>query len=65
MRQALFFRSTFMPSLALALDSTRGAEDRRAFADSLEDGLKRRLADRPEPLHSLVETMVLAKQGSA
>jgi SAM dependent carboxyl methyltransferase len=60
--RALFFRSTFMPSLASALTRVRdgGGEALRSFADRLEDGL-RRLADHPAPADSLVETIVLAK----
>jgi len=60
-RQARFFRTAFAPSLACAL--TRAGENGigGAFADRLEDALKRRLADRPAPLHSFVQTMVLAK----
>ena len=36
----------------------------RAFADCLEAGLKRRLTDQPVPLHSFVQTIVVAKPGS-
>jgi hypothetical protein len=62
---ALFFRSTFAPSLATALTRAGDAGARRAFADRLEDGLKRRLMNHPAPLHHLVGTIVLAKQGRA
>jgi len=54
-----------MPSLAPALALAHDAEVRRAFGERLEEGLKRRLASQPAPLHSFVETIVLAKQGSA
>lgn len=64
-RQARFFRSAFAPSLACALAGSGGNGAGAAFADRLEDGLKRRLANRPAPLHSFVQTMVLAKQNSA
>jgi hypothetical protein len=59
-RHAGFFRAIFVPSLASAVDEV----SRRVFADRLEEKLKRRLAERPEPHHSFVQTMVLAKQGS-
>jgi hypothetical protein len=64
-KHALFFRSVFVPSLALGLTETHDAEQRRLFADRFEDRLKRRLADQPVPLHSFVQTMVLAKRDSA
>ncbi len=58
-RQAQFFRSVFAPSLASAIaDEAK----RNTFPDRLEQVLKRRLADRPAPLHSFVQTIVLAKQ---
>ena len=59
---ARFFRSTFAPSLATALTRARDAGACRAFADRLEDGLKRRLVNLPAPLHHLVGTIALAKQ---
>ena len=58
---ALFFRTVFAPTLAGALAQSGETERRRAFSDRLEIGLKQRLADRPEPIDSLVETIVLAK----
>jgi hypothetical protein len=59
-RQAQFFRSVFVPSLASAIaDEAR----RNTFPDRFEQVLKRRLADQPAPLHSFVQTIVLAKQG--
>ena len=63
-KQALFFRSVFMPSLASALDAVRSgdAEAMRIFGNGLEARLKRRLASHPAPMHSLVQTIVLAKQ---
>lgn len=63
-KQALFFRSVFMPSLASALDRVRSgdAESLCAFGDGLEAGLKRRLASQPKAMHSLVQTMILAKR---
>ena len=44
-----------------ALAQSGEPERRRAFSDRLEIGLKQRLADRPQPIDSLVETIVLAK----
>ena len=63
-RQALFFRSIFVPSLALSLNQAYDAEQRRIFADRFEHGLKRRLATQPAPLHSFVQALVIAKRGS-
>jgi hypothetical protein len=64
-KQALFFRSVFMPSLASALERVRSgdAEALRIFGDHLEAGLKRRLASQPAAMHSFVQTIVLAKLG--
>ena len=64
-RQALLFRSIFVPSLALSLTEAHDAEQRRIFSDRFENGLKRRLATQPAPLHSFVQTLVVAKRGSA
>jgi hypothetical protein len=61
-KHALFFRSVFVPSLALALSQAHDVERRRIFADRFENGLKRRLANQLAPLHSFAQTMVLAKQ---
>jgi hypothetical protein len=60
-RHARFFRSVFAPSLASPIVSEG---KRSAFPDRLEEKLKRRLAERPVPLHSFVQTIVLAKQGA-
>jgi hypothetical protein len=64
-RHARFFRAVFAPSLASALTGVGNGASNGAFADRLEDGLKRRLANRPGPLHSFVQTIVLAKRDSA
>jgi hypothetical protein len=61
-RHARFFRAVFVPSLASALVPGDAGAD-RAFANRLEEGLKRRLSNRPAPLHSFVQTIVLAKRG--
>ena len=55
-------------SISFRVVPSTGAADAaayRAFADRLEDGLKRRLASQPAGLHSFVQTVVLAKHGSA
>lgn len=64
-KQALFFRSIFMPSLASALTRVRAgdAEAISSFADRLQDGLMRRLVSHPASADSLVQTIVLAKCG--
>jgi hypothetical protein len=61
---ALFFRSVFMPSLGSALARVRSgdAEALHIFGDHLEAGLKRRLVAQPTAMHSLVQTIVLAKR---
>jgi SAM dependent carboxyl methyltransferase len=57
-RRARFFRSIFVPSLASAI----GDEAKRmAFPDRLERTLQRRLEEQLVPLHSFVQTMVLAR----
>ena len=61
-RQARFFRSAFVPSLACALTGASSNGACGAFADRLEETLKRRLANHPGPLNSWVQTIVLAKQ---
>jgi len=57
-RHTGFFRVIFVPSLATALADPGKT---RMFADELQRRLKRKLAERPTPLHSFVQTMVLAK----
>jgi hypothetical protein len=64
-QHAGFFRSVFVPTLALGLRHAADAAACRAFGVRVEDGVKRRLASHPAPLHSFVGTMVLAKQGAA
>lgn len=62
-KHALFIRSAFAPSLASALDEVRSGETDafRVFADRLEAGLRRRVTNQPAPMHSLVQTIALAK----
>lgn len=64
-QHASFFRSAFTPSLGSALAHVRSddAEALRIFGDRLEDGLKRHLATEPAALHSIVQAVVLARQG--
>jgi hypothetical protein len=61
---ARFFRSIFMPSLGSALARVRSGDGEavRIFGDRLEAGLKLRLANQPTPMHSFVQTIVLAKR---
>lgn len=61
-RQAAFFRAIFVPSLASEI-SDQGR--RQVFVDRIEQRLKQCLSERHTPLHSFVQVMVLAKQGSA
>jgi hypothetical protein len=63
-KHASFFRSTFVPSLASALEPARDAAAVRAFSDRLENGVKLRLTQRPAALELFVQTIVLAKQHS-
>ena len=58
-RHTGLFQAIFVPSLAAALDDPGKT---RTFADELQRRLKRKLAERLTPLHSFVQTMVLAKQ---
>ena len=61
-KRALFFRVIFVPSIVQALAATRSGEERRAFADRLEEGVRQRLARAPARINSLVGIIVLAKQ---
>jgi hypothetical protein len=63
-KHALFFRSVFVPSLASALARVRSGDNEAlsAFADRLENGLRRRLAIQPAAMHSFVQTIALAKR---
>jgi hypothetical protein len=64
-RHALFFRSVFVPSLALSLSRAHDPGQRHIFADRLENRLKGRLSREPMPFDSFVQIMVIAKQCSA
>jgi hypothetical protein len=61
-RQARFFRSIFVPSLASALGSD--PERHRLFSDQFEKRLSDRLGSQPAPLHSFVQAIVLARDAS-
>ena len=63
-KHALFFRSIFMPSLAMAVSRVRAGDTKAlsAFGDRLEEGLTRRIAEPPAPMHSSVQTIVLSKR---
>jgi hypothetical protein len=60
-QRARFFRSVFMPTLTLALDSTRTIADRLAFADALEETLVRHLAPELCEIPSTGAVMVVAR----
>lgn len=64
-KRALFFRSTFVPSLASALTLVRGGDREafRTFADRVESGLTRRLVGHPVRADILFQTITLAKSG--
>jgi hypothetical protein len=64
-KRALFFRSIFVPSLALGLSDSDDPERCSAFADSFESRLTRRLANHPVPLRSFVQVFVAAKRAGA
>jgi len=60
-KRAKIFRATFAPSLACGLTDPAASG---AFADHLENALKRRLTNKLVPLKTLLQVMVLAKQNS-
>ena len=64
-KKALFFRSTFAPSLASPLTRVRGGDREafRTFADRLEGGLTRHLVSHPVRADILFQTITLAKSG--
>jgi hypothetical protein len=62
-KRAMFFRAIFVPSLAQALAPSGSAEEREAFADRLEAGLRQRIAGDAARIDHLVGMIVLAKQG--
>jgi hypothetical protein len=60
--RASFFRVTFAPTLAGALENPGDPERRRAFFDRVEAGLQRRLLEAPAPVRALIAAVVLAKR---
>ena len=63
-KQALFFRTIFAPTLAGALERSDDPEQRLVFLGRLESGLKTTHGRPPQPIHSRVETIVLAKSAA-
>jgi hypothetical protein len=63
-KRAGFFRAVFVPSMSQALASTRDAEERRIFADRLEEGVRRRIASKPASLENMVGMITLHKQAT-
>lgn len=63
LKHVLFFRSIFMPSLASALDQVRSGDTQafRAFADRLEQGMRRQVEAHPAPAKTFVQVMVISK----
>jgi SAM dependent carboxyl methyltransferase len=59
---AAFFRATFMPSLASALDCSGDADAVRAFGDRLERGIRQSVAINPAPLEIKAQVIMLAKR---
>jgi SAM dependent carboxyl methyltransferase len=57
-----FFRATFLPSLASALDCAGDASDVRAFGDRLERGIRQGVAINPAPLEIKAQVIVFAKR---
>ena len=64
-KHSLFFRTIFAPTLAGALEHGDDPNRRLAFLARLESGLRQRLGDQPQPIHSSVVTLVLAKNDEA
>jgi SAM dependent carboxyl methyltransferase len=59
---AAFFRATFMPSLAAALDRSGKADAARAFGDRLVRGIRQGVANNPAPLEIKAQVIVLSKR---
>ncbi|WP_235025563.1 class I SAM-dependent methyltransferase [Caballeronia terrestris] len=60
-RYAAFYRSTFVPSLFLALAQPDDTQRKGELSDRFEHLLKKRLETRQEPIHSQVQTFVFAR----
>jgi len=63
-KRAGFFRAVFVPSMSQTLALTRDVEERRIFADRLEDGVRRRIASNPASLENMVGIITLYKQAT-
>jgi S-adenosylmethionine-dependent carboxyl methyltransferase len=61
-QHAGFFRATFGPTLASALETSGTSEKTIAFNDRLERGLRKRIADDPVEMRAVLATMVIAKR---
>jgi hypothetical protein len=59
---AAFFRATFMPSLASALDSSSAGDTARAFGDRLERGIRQKVMIDPAPLQIKAQVLQFAKK---
>jgi hypothetical protein len=59
---AAFFRSSFIPSLAAALERSSDIGAVRAFGDRLERGLRQSLAINPAPLEIKTQVVVFTKR---
>jgi hypothetical protein len=59
---AAFFRATFMPSLASALDCSGDSGTVRAFSDRLERGIRQSVAINPGPVAIKAHVIVFAKR---
>jgi hypothetical protein len=59
---AAFFRATFLPSLASALDCSGDVDAVRAFGDRLEKGIRDRVSIHPTPLEIKAQVMVFGKK---
>ena len=60
--QARFFRATFVPTLATALDPGRPPADRLMFAAAIEAAMVRRLETEPFEIPQSLATMVVVRQ---
>jgi hypothetical protein len=60
-RRAEFFRATFAPSLASALDRCAEPQARNAFSDRLEAGVRQRMTDHRAAFNNIVATLSVEK----
>jgi hypothetical protein len=59
---AAFFRATFMPSLASALDRPGDGSAARAFSDRLERGIRQGVAISPAPVEIKAQVIMFSKR---